>query len=92
MVYTYSEDNYRRNTPIPRNSKLWEKIYSQRIAVEQSISRLKLPLMLGRLTVIDFRSAYCELVLAAIAQNVVTLVALRAKKHDKVRSLRWLVA
>lgn len=92
MVYTYPKDNYRRNTPIPRNSKLWEKVYSQRIAVEQSISRLKLPLMLGRLTVTDFQSAYCELVLAAIAQNVVALIALRAKKHDKVRSLRWLVA
>lgn len=92
MVYTYPEDNYRKHTPIPRNSKLWKTIYLFRIAVEQSISRLKLPLMLGRLTVMDFNSAYCDFVLAAIAQNLVALIALRAKLNDKVRSLRWLVA
>ncbi len=92
MVYTYPEDNYRKNTPIPRNSKLWKKIYLHRIAVEQSISRLKLPLMLGRLTVMDFNGAYCDLVLAAIAQNLIALIALRARRNDKVRSLRWLVA
>ncbi|PRR71578.1 transposase [Neomoorella humiferrea] len=92
MVYTYPQDNYRKNTPVPRNSELWKKIYLLRIAVEQAISRLKLPLMLGRLTVTDFASASCDLVLAAIAQNLVALIALRAKLNDKVRSIRWLVA
>jgi len=60
--------------------------------VEQSISRLKLPLMPGRLTVIYFQSIYCDLVVASIAQNLVALIALRAKKQDKVRSLHWFVA
>lgn len=79
MVYTvYPKDNYQRNTSIPRNSKLWKKIYLHRIAVEQSISWLKLLLMLGRLTVTDF-SAYCDLVLAAIAQNLIALIALRVQ-------------
>jgi len=44
-----------------------KKIYLLRIAVEQAISRLNLPLMLGRLTAMDFDTAYCDLVLATIA-------------------------
>lgn len=55
MVYTYPKDNY-----YPKKIKVREKVYLQRITVEQSTSRVEFPLILGRLNVIDFH--YCELV------------------------------
>ena len=92
VIYTYPEDNYRVHTPIPRGSRLWNKIYNKRIVSEHAISRLKVPLNMGRLNVRDYHSVFAELALAAIAQNVVALVACRSKFNDKIRSVRWLAA
>ena len=92
VIYTYPEDNYRMNTPIPRGSHRWKKIYKKRVVSEHAISRLKALLNMGRLNVRDYHSVFAEFALAAIAQNVVALIACRSKYNDKIRSVRWLAA
>jgi len=92
MTYVYPKDNYRVNTPIPRNSDVWDFLYARRIVVEQTISRLKLPLLMGSLVTRDRVSIKADLLLAGCVQLITLIVAYRAGMLDKMRSSKSLVA
>ena len=92
MFYTYPEDNYRAHTPIPRGTPEWNNYLDFRHIIEQVISRLKLPLQLGRILVRDRRTAKADFFLAGSAHLVTALLAYRMGAADKIRSTKALVA
>jgi len=85
IFYTYPKDNYRIHTPIPRNSKQWEKYSKFRYIIEQVISSLKLPFQLGSLKQRNLKSNKADLFLAGAAQLITVILAYRMNSFDKIR-------
>ena len=82
-LYVYPKDNYRVNTPVSRNSDVWDFLYSRRIVVEQTISRLLLPLLMVVLLLGIGVSIKADLLLAGCVQLITLIVAYRAGMLDK---------
>ncbi|MEW6622340.1 MAG: transposase, partial [Bacillota bacterium] len=92
MFYTYPDDNYRAHPPIPRNTELWDKYAGLRHIVEQVISRLKLPLQLGKLYTQNLKTAKADFFMAGVAHLICVLLAYNLKAFDKIRSPKSFVA
>ncbi|MGD9155991.1 MAG: transposase [Bacillota bacterium] len=88
MFYTYPKDNFRAHTPIPRGTPEWDKYADFRPIIEQVISRLKLPLQLGRILVRDRKTTKADLFMAGAAHLVTVLLAYRMGATDKIRSTK----
>jgi hypothetical protein len=92
MFYTYPNNNIRAHTPIPRGTPEWDKYADLRHIIEQVISRLKLPLQLGRILVRDRKTAKADFFMAGAAHLVTALLAYRMGATEKIRSTKSLSA
>jgi hypothetical protein len=92
MFYTYPKNNIRAHTPIPRGTPEWDKYADLRHIIEQVISRLKLPLQLGRILVRDRKTAKADFFMAGAAHLVTALLAYRMGATEKIRSIKSLSA
>jgi IS5 family transposase/transposase len=82
------KEDYRRNVPVPRESKKWARLYRMRTAVERVNSRVKELLGLGNITVrgivkVTVRSLLSLLVMLAAAVGM-------AERH-RLKEVRTLV-
>lgn len=90
--YEKPSDDIRSHPIIPRDSEQWEKICGRRHVVEQVISRLKLPLVMGGSFLRDPKTAKADFFMCGIAHLVIVYVAYQAGLLDKVRCVKSIAA
>lgn len=85
-------DDYRRFTPIPRETKKWQRIYNKRSAVERVNSRLKGHLLADDLRVRGLAKAKVRLTLSLLVMLGAALAMAHREKWDSLRSIVRMVA
>lgn len=90
--YENLPDDIRSHPIIPRDSEQWDDISGSRHIVEQSISRLKLPLRMGGSYIRNTKTAKADFFMSGIAHLVIAYVAYQAGLFDKVRSVKSIAA
>ena len=92
MHHTNVDDNYRLNTIIPRGSDKWIKLYKKRTIIERTNFMVKFPMGLGYTKLINTVSIKVEVILAAITQQIVILIADKLDKKFHLLSIKSLIA
>jgi uncharacterized membrane protein len=90
--HTNVGDNYRLNTVIPRGSDKWTKLYKQRTIIERTNFMVKFPMGLGYTKLRNTISIKVEVILAAITQQIVILIADKLDKKTHLLSIKSLIA
>ena len=91
MHHTNVDDDYRLNTIIPRGSNKWIKLYKKRTIIERTNFMVKFPMDLGYTKLINTISIKVEVILAAITQQIVILIADKLDKKFHLLSIKSLI-
>jgi len=92
MHHTYVSDDYRMNTIIPRGSDKWNILYKLRTIIERTNFMVKYPMGLGYTKLRNTVSLKVEVILAAITQQIVILIADKLDKKFHLLSIKSLIA
>ncbi|MBZ9685188.1 hypothetical protein G9F72_002310 [Clostridium estertheticum] len=92
MHHTNVNDNYRLNTVIPRGSDKWIQLYKKRTIIERTNFMVKFPMGLGYTKLKNTVSLKVEVILAAITQQIVILIADKLDKKSHLLSIKSLIA
>jgi hypothetical protein len=92
MHHTTVNDNYRLNTIIPRGSDKWIHLYKIRTIIERTNFMVKFPMCLGYTKLRNTASLKVEVILAAITQQIVILIADKLNKRSHLLSIKSLIA
>ena len=92
MHHVNVDDNYRLNTVIPRDSNRWNKLYKLRTIIERTNFMVKFPMGLGYTKLRNTISLKVEVILAAITQQIVILIADKLNKKSHLLSIKSLIA
>ena len=92
MHHTTVNDNYRLNTIIPRGSDKWIHLYKIRTIIERTNFMVKFPMCLGYTKLRNTVSLKVEVILAAITQQIVILIADKLDKKTHLLSVKSLIA
>lgn len=84
--------DYRRYTPIPRETKKWQRLYDKRSAVERVNSRLKEHLLADEQRVRGLERVKVRLTLSLLVMLGAALAMAQRKKLDSLRSIVRMVA
>ena len=92
MHHTNVNDNYRLNTVVPRGSDNWIQLYKTRTIIERTNFMVKFPMGLGYTKLKNTVSLKVEVILAAITQQIVILIADKLDKKSHLLSIKSLIA
>ena len=92
MHHTYVDSDYRLNTVIPRGSDKWNQLYKTRTIIERTNFMVKFPMCLGYTKLRKTVSLKVEVILAAITQQIVILIADKLDKKSHLLSIKSLIA
>lgn len=92
MHHINVDDDYRLNTVIPRGSDRWITLYKQRTIIERTNFMVKFPMGLGYTKLRNTVSLKVEVILAAITQQIVILIADKLDKKSHLLSIKSLIA
>jgi len=92
MHHVNVDDNYRLNTVIPRDSDRWNQLYKLRTIIERTNFMVKFPMGLGYTKLRNTVSLKVEVILAAITQQIVILIADKLNKKSHLLSIKSLIA
>ncbi|MBU3114863.1 DDE transposase [Clostridium lacusfryxellense] len=92
MHHTNVNDNYRLNTVIPRGSDKWIELYKKRTIIERTNFMVKFPMGVGYTKLRNTISLKVEVILAAITQQIVILIADKLNKKSHFLSIKSLIA
>jgi hypothetical protein len=90
--HTNVNDNYRLNTIIPRGSDKWYHLYKIRTIIERTNFMVKFPMGVGYTKLRNTISLKVEVILAAITQQIVILIADKLNKKSHLLSIKSLIA
>lgn len=90
--HTYVGDDYRLNTVIPRGSERWIQLFKLRTIIERTNFMVKFPMGLGYTKLRNTSSLKVEVMLAAITQQIVILIADKLDKRSHLLSVKSLIA
>jgi len=90
--HTTVDDDYRLNTVVPRYSDKWNQLYKQRTIIERTNYMVKFPMNLGYTKLNNTVSLKVEVILAAITQQIVMIIADKLNKKSHLLSIKHLVA
>jgi len=92
MHHVNVDDNYRLNTVIPRDSDRWNQLCKLRTIIERTNFMVKFPVGLGYTKLRNTVSLKVEVILAAITQQIVILIADKLNKKSHLLSIKSLIA
>lgn len=92
MHHTYVDHDYRLNTVIPRGSERWIQLFKQRTIIERTNFMVKFPMGLSYTKLRNTSSLKVEVMLAAITQQIVILIADKLNKESHLLSVKSLIA
>ncbi|WP_298839809.1 DDE transposase [Clostridium sp.] len=92
MHHTTVNDNYRLNTIIPRGSDKWIRLYKIRTIIERTNFMVRFPMYPGYTKLRNTVSLKVEVILAAITQQIVILIADKLDKQTHLLSVKSLIA
>ncbi|MDP4177239.1 MAG: DDE transposase, partial [Bacillota bacterium] len=75
MHHTYVDEDFRMNTAIQRGSDKWNNLYKLITIIERTNFMVKFPMCLGYTKLRNTTSLKVEVILAAITQQIVILIA-----------------
>lgn len=84
--------DYRRYTPLPRETKKWQRVYNKRSAVERVNSRLKEHLLLDELRVRGLTRVRVRITLSLLVMVGAALAMAQREKWDSLRAIVRMVA
>lgn len=92
-IYQVPIDNdIRMNTAVPRNSSDWNKLYKTRTIIERTNFMIKYPMSLSYTKLNNTNSLKSELILSAITQQIVVLIAKAINQTNNILSIKKLIA
>ena len=86
------DNNIRMHTVIPRNSRKWNKLYKTRTIIERTNFMMKYPLALQYTKLNNTESLKSEVILSAITQLIVVLIASNINDTQNILSIKKVIA
>ena len=85
-------NNIRMHTVIPRNSSEWNNLYKTRTIIERTNFMMKYPLALQYTKLNNTESLKSEVILSAITQLIVVLIASNINDTQNILSIKKVIA
>ena len=86
------DNNIRMHTVIPRNSSEWNNLYKTRTIIERTNFMMKYPLALQYTKLNNTESLKSEVILSAITQLIVVLIASNINDTQNILSIKKVIA
>ena len=86
------DNNIRMHTVVPRNSDEWNTLYKKRTIIERTNFMLKYPLALQYTKLNNTESLKSEIILSAITQLIVVLIASDINDTQNILSIKKIIA
>lgn len=86
------DNNIRMHTVVPRNSDEWNTLYKKRTIIERTNFMLKYPLALQYTKLNNTESLKSEVILSAITQLIVVLIASDMNNTKNILSIKKIIA
>ena len=90
--YLYKDKNIRMHTVIPRNSSKWNNLYKTRTIIERTNFMMKYPLALQYTKLNNTESLKSEVILSAITQLIVVLIANNINNTQNILSIKKVIS
>lgn len=86
------KNNLRLHSVIPRNSEKWVSLYKIRTIIERTISTIKCTMGLQNIRIRDTKTLKSEILLCAITQQIILILASKINETKHPLAMRYLIA